>query len=205
MHDVMTRHESLRTVFPESDGVPRQEILAAADVRTFLEPTSTTESRLADELNALSDTAFDISREVPVRARLYRLGADEHVLAVVLHHIASDGWSMGPLWRDLARAYTARHQGAAPDWAPLPVQYADYAIWQRLRLGSENDSSSRLARQLAYWQATLAEQPVPLPTDHPRVGASAPAATVPLRVGARVHDDLLGVAHRARASLFMVV
>ena len=84
-----------------------------------------------------------------MRARLFRVAADEHVLAVVVHHIAADGASMAPLARDVVAAYAARVAGAAPGWAPLPVQYADYALWQREWLGSGQDPDSVLARAVA--------------------------------------------------------
>ena len=208
LHDVLVRHESLRTVFPETDGVPRQQILAPADARVPLEPVPMAPSQLRAEVLEMAGAVFDLSREIPVRAQLYALGAEEHVLVLVLHHIASDGWSMGPLWRDLTRAYAARHQGASPSWEPLPVQYADYAIWQRQVLGSEDDPASPLARQLAYWETALAALPaeLTLPTDHPRsTSGTIPGAAVPLQLDARSHTGLVEVARQAQASLFMVV
>jgi len=105
-----------------------------------------------------------------VRLRLWRLDDDTHILAVVVHHIAADGSSMAPLARDLMLAYTARTTGTAPDRAPLPVQYADYALWQRRLLGDPDDPASLAATQLQFWRDTLADAPelLPLPTDRPR-------------------------------------
>src|ERR1700710_1978777 len=97
--------------------------------------------------------------EVPFRATLFRVDHDEHMLVVVVHHIAADGWSITPLVRDLGVAYASRCAGQPPDWAPLPVQYVDYTLWQRAQLGELQDPHSRITAQLAYWQDALAGMP----------------------------------------------
>ena len=107
--------------------------------------------------------------EIPLRATLFRLADDEHVLVAVVHHIAADGWSIAPLIGDLGVAYASRCAGLAPGWAPLAVQYVDYTLWQRALLGDLADSDSPIAAQLAYWEQALAGLPerLQLPTDRP--------------------------------------
>ena len=117
--DVVERHESLRTIFPDTLGVPRQQILDASAARPVLEVTSATEAELGGSCSPLRrGLGFDLSSEPPLRAHLFVLGEREHVLLLVLHHIAGDGWSWGPLARDLGRAYAARCRGSAPAFAP---------------------------------------------------------------------------------------
>ena len=206
--DVVERHESLRTVFPETEGSPWQRILDATAAWGRLVVRSSSEASLGEELAAAAGEGFDLSRELPLRARLFELSESEHVLLLVLHHIAGDGWSMGPLARDVARAYTARCEGKAPEWAELPVQYADYTLWQQEVLGSENDPESPIARQLAYWKDRLRDLPdrLDLPVDRPRPAvASHRGDSVPLRVSAELHEKLMGLARDGHASLFMVL
>ncbi|MEV6351014.1 condensation domain-containing protein, partial [Actinoplanes sp. NPDC051851] len=205
--DVADRHESLRTVFPAVDGTPYQLIVEGAEGRPALAVVEAPEHEVPVRLAELAGEIFDLATDLPWRAWLLRSGPDEHVLLLVAHHIAVDGWSMGVLSRDLSAAYMARHQGAAPSWAPLPVQYADYALWQREVLGDPDDPESRITGQLDYWRDTLAGAPeeLSLPTDRPRPAVSSfRGGSVPVEVGADVHARLLDVARAGGATLFMV-
>nr|WP_244170286.1 non-ribosomal peptide synthetase [Amycolatopsis tolypomycina] len=199
--DVVERHEALRTVFPEIDGEARQLVLA--DVTIPLPVRTVTEATLADAVSAAAGTVFELESELPLRAELLRLGAREHVLVLVFHHIASDGWSTAPLWRDLATAYTARQAGEAPQWTPLPVQYADYTLWQRDVLGEPV-----IEPQLAYWREALAGLPerIELPTDRPHPAeASYRGEQFAFGWDAELHSGLVELARACGASVFMVV
>ncbi|WP_446039161.1 amino acid adenylation domain-containing protein [Streptomyces sp. SID1121] len=197
--DLTTRHESLRTVFPTHEGRTHQHILPPAPVALPL--TATTEEALPALLAELSARTFDLATQAPVRSHLLALGEREHVLLVVIHHIASDGWSNGPLFQDLTTSYAARIEGLAPEWEPLPVQYADYSLWQQRLL--ENDEE----RQLDHWRQTLADLPeeVTLPTDHPRPAvASNRGTTHTVHCPAGLHDALISLAQDTGSTLFMV-
>ncbi|WP_053112025.1 non-ribosomal peptide synthetase [Kitasatospora sp. MY 5-36] len=206
--DVVARHEALRTVFPVAGGVPVQRILPAEEARPRFLAEDCAPADYPARRDAAAAETFDLSRELPIRVTVFTLSPTEHVLLVVLHHIAGDGWSLGPLLRDLAEAYRARLAGGAPDWEPLPIQYADYALWQRDLLGDEHDPESLLARQLAYWREALAGLPeeLELPTDRPRPPAPTGAAdSVDLAWDAGLHTALLDLAHTHRTTLFTVL
>ncbi|MFE1499985.1 condensation domain-containing protein, partial [Streptomyces albidoflavus] len=146
--------------------------------------------------------------EIPVRAHLYRTGPDEQLLQLVVHHIAWDGWSVAPLVRDVSRAYAARCAGGVPEWSVLPVQYADFAVWQRELLGAESDGSSVVARQLGFWRERLAGMPeeLALPFDRARPAVmSHRGGTVPFRLDAGAHGALVRLARESGASVFMVL
>ncbi|GAA2589759.1 amino acid adenylation domain-containing protein [Actinomadura fulvescens] len=205
--DLVARHETLRTILPDSGGVPRQLVLDPAVARPELQITECTAAELPSRLGTAAGYAFDISAEPPLRAHLYKIAPGEHVVLLLMHHIAGDGWSMAPLAKDLISAYAARGEGRAPDWAPLPVQYADYTLWQQELFGSEDDPDSLVSRQLAYWKDALAGLPeeLELPADRPRpAAASYRGGTARFRLGADVRAALLKTARETGASPFMV-
>ncbi|MFZ2174670.1 MAG: amino acid adenylation domain-containing protein, partial [Rhodococcus sp. (in: high G+C Gram-positive bacteria)] len=196
--DVIERHESVRTIFPLTDDGPHQVILPATSAVPDLAPIGVSnDAELHEQLLRVLSAGFDVTEQVPLRARLFRLGEDAHVIAVVVHHIAADGFSMAPLARDVMDAYAARVNGSAPGWAPLDVQYADYTLWQREWLGSESDETSLMSRQLAYWTTTLSDLPevLELPTDRPRPAArSLRGGRVDFVIGPEVHAGVVRLA-----------
>ncbi|MFD7257554.1 amino acid adenylation domain-containing protein [Streptomyces sp. NPDC059874] len=206
--DLVERHESLRTVFPAPGGEPRQQVLSVDRSRSVFTFTPSHEDELGPLLAAEAARGFDLSTDVPLRATLFSTGAEDHVMLLVMHHIATDGWSMAPLARDLATAYAARTAGAAPVFRPLPVQYADYALWQHKVLGSEDDPRSVAAQQVDFWRRTLAGLPdqLELPTDRPRPAALGNSgAGIAFTLDAQLHARLARLAHDGRASMFMVL
>ncbi|UOT02847.1 amino acid adenylation domain-containing protein [Rhodococcus opacus] len=204
--DVVDRHESLCTRYPYGDSGPTQVIVGAGHVAQLT--VSTSDDPVREQISELVSAGFDVATEVPMRARLFELGDREHVLVVVVHHIAADGFSMVPLARDVMMAYTARSEGCAPGWEPLPVQYPDYTVWQRELLGSEDDADSLLSRQLVYWRSALADAPAvtALPTDRDRPPRrSATGDRVTFGIGADLHRGAVALARTRRCTVFMVV
>lgn len=206
--DLVARHEPLRTVFAEHDGTAQQIVLDAAEAR----PQLTVKDVESDELAAAAATAaaegFDLAVHPPLRCTLLRVGRDDHVLLLVLHHIAADGASMVPLARDLGTAYRARLGNEEPQWNPLPVQYVDYTLWQREVLGSTDDPRSALSRQVNYWRKQLEGLPeeLDLPTDRPRPAhAMYEGGSVRMRVDAATHRRLAELARKSSVSRFMVL
>ena len=204
--DLAGRHEVLRTVIAAVDGEPYQRILAPEPVvvaRRRVTPDEL-DGRLAEDAGHV----FDLAAERPLRVTLFDLGDDEHVLLILLHHIATDGQSLRPLFGDLAAAYAARCAGEAPDWAPLPVQYADYALWQRAALGDPADPASPHATELSYWREALAGLPeeTALPFDRPRPAvADHRGGAAPVRIDAGLARRIREVAREQRCTAFMVL
>ncbi|MFE2109337.1 amino acid adenylation domain-containing protein, partial [Kitasatospora sp. NPDC059463] len=206
--DVVERHEALRTVFPDTAGVPRQHVLGPDAGRAVLTVTEVPEADAAPAVEAAARHRFDLTRELPVHAELLVHGPQRQTLVLVVHHIAADGWSVALLGRDLATAYAARRDGRAARWAPLPVQYADYTLWQRRLLGDQDDPDSTWNRQLAHWRRALDGLPerIALPADRPHpASASRRGGTVALRWDAALHAAVAELARRHDASEFMVV
>lgn len=185
--DVIARHEPLRTVL---DG-EHQHVLEHwrfALVRDS--PCHGTDERARAQ--SAIDEPFDLARRPPIRATLLAIAPDEHVLVLVLHHVATDEWSDRPFFDDLATAYAARRDGAAPAFDPLPVTYADYTLWQAELLGDPRDLAAESARQLAWWAQALAGAPTssrcrpttPVRPPRPsRAGPCAPPSTTPPPTG----------------------
>ncbi len=206
--DVCVRHEALRTVFPEDDGHPRQSILEPGSLPAILSVVEHVAGDLDEAIIAAAARGFDIAAEVPVRATLFAAEPHEHVLLVVQHHVAGDAWSLAPFYRDLAVAYAARCAGRMPDFSELPVQYADYALWQRELLGDESDPQSLAAGQLTFWRETLANLPaqIDLPLDRPRPAVATYAGDlVELRLSAAIHREISALARSCGATVFMVL
>ncbi|MBY6365777.1 non-ribosomal peptide synthetase [Rhodococcoides corynebacterioides] len=216
LRDVVVRHESLRTVFrapAEGESGPVQVIRDAADVADLLDVETLEVGRSSEVAAALASataTPFDLAADLPLRARIVRVGSEpsRHVLAVVLHHICVDGWSLGVLAADLSTAYLARLAGAAPAWPAPAVQYADASAWQRRELGSADDPDSRAADLLGWWTTTLAALP-----SAPGLGAdrsrprepSGRGAVVSAPVGDRRRTALESLTSRTGTSRFMAV
>ncbi|WP_067813732.1 non-ribosomal peptide synthetase [Nocardia inohanensis] len=209
--ELVARHEVLRTMYPlpEPDATgPVQVVLDAGEVTWDLSPVPIPAERVADEVRRFAASGFDVTGGVPLRTKLFQVGDAEFVLALVVHHIAMDGWSLGPLSRDLVLAYTAHSGGQSPQWIPLPLQYPDFALWQRDLLGSGKDPNSLAGQQLSYWRAVLSGLPdqLDLPVDRPRPPAQTFAGgRIDFTVPAAVHTALARLARTADATLFMVL
>ncbi|HEX9936868.1 MAG TPA: amino acid adenylation domain-containing protein, partial [Longimicrobium sp.] len=207
--EIVRRHDALRTVFREQGGTPRQVIAPFGGFRlTRIDlahlPADAREAEVQRELVAEATARpFDLSAGPLFRVSLLRLGAHEHVLLLSQHHIVSDGWSMGVLYRELAALYEAYREGRESPLPELAVQYADYAAWQREQLEGE-----ALNRQLSYWRERLAGAPalLELPTDRPRPPVRTyRGATVPVELSPELLERLQALGRSEGATLYMTL
>jgi amino acid adenylation domain-containing protein len=207
LHQIICRHESLRTSFVSIDGVPKQHVDSAMlvplhriDLRDLLaaEQADLMRQRALEE----AQTPFDLAQGPLLRTTLVQLGAAEHLLLVTMHHIISDGWSIGVFVRELSALYTAFSADKPSLPAELPIQYADYALWQR-----QQAQSAFLAEHLRYWQEQLADLPtLQLPTDRPRpVFQTFAGAKHHLRLSAQLSRQLKTLGQREDSTLFMTL
>ncbi|MFF2331567.1 MULTISPECIES: amino acid adenylation domain-containing protein [unclassified Streptomyces] len=206
---VVARHEVLRSVFTVNEhGIPESKVHQAGPMELPVEiPAGASEEERVAEAGRLmgrfASQVFDLEHGPVLRAVLVRLGADDHVLAVVVHHLVADGWSGAILNHELGSLYAARLEDRPDPLPPLPVQYGDYALWQRHVFGERE-----LAGQLAYWQQTLrgVEPVLELPTDRTRPAVSTYRGGVRVfALPADVTDKLRELARAERATLFMVL
>ncbi|TXS07420.1 amino acid adenylation domain-containing protein [Streptomyces sp. col6] len=209
LHDVVARHTPLRTVFTTVDGEPRQHVLPAAEAQVPIERREVTADELAGEITEAARHVFDLRSELPVRASLFEADDDSWVFFLLVHHIATDGRSTGVFFDDLSRAYEARSAGAtASALEPLPVRYADYAVWQQRVLGASDDADSVLAQELAFWHKTLEGLPEEhaLNLDRPRPArASHRGGQVDVALGDDLFERVGELARAEGCTPFMVV
>ncbi len=207
LKEITRRHEALRTTFTVVDGEQVQVIAPTMDVELPVKDLSglPQTERQAQAMQLAKEDArrpFDLERGPLFRAKLLRLGEGEHLLLLAMHHIVSDGWSMGVFWRELGALYEAFSRGEPSPLAELPTQYADYALWQRQWLTGEV-----LEKQLGYWKEQLAELPaLELPTDHPRPAVlTHRGARQDLMLPESLTEGLKDLARRESVTLFMVL
>ena len=204
---LVERHETLRTVFQrQADDTLRQVPASAPLVIKHVDfsalPATVRERAVAETAEQQSVLPFDLSVGPLLRVTLLKLAEQEHVLLLTLHHIVSDGWSMNVLIDEFIHCYDAFEAGAQPQLAPLPIQYSDYALWQRRWL-----EAGEQARQLDYWQAQLGdEHPVlELPTDHPRPAMPSYRGTrYEFEVDGQLAEQLRATAQKHNITLFML-
>ncbi|HYR10453.1 MAG TPA: condensation domain-containing protein, partial [Longimicrobium sp.] len=205
---IVARHEALRTTFPSVDGEPVQRIAPVEEsafrlVEHDLHATPDAEDRLRRLVWDEASELFDMAQGPLIRGRLVRMAADDHVLLLTLHHIVSDGWSMGVLHRELGALYGAFARGEPDPLPPLPVQYADYAAWHRRWV-----EGPVLEAQAEYWTEALAGAPelLELPTDHPRPAKqNFSGASVDVELDEALTAALRTLSQRHGTTLFMTL
>jgi amino acid adenylation domain-containing protein len=200
LQEIVARHEALRTSFPEVGDSTIQDI--AAEMEVPFAVSEIREDELDQVLRKQAQQSFDLSHGPLIQASLFRLGSQDHVLLVVLHHIVFDGWSLGVMLREFNALYDAFNRSAASPLPSLPIQYADYSTWQREWLQGEV-----LERQLEYWRKQLAGvKRWELPTDHPRPPVrSQRGATLEFTLSAETTAKLKDLSQRQGVTLFMTM
>ncbi|HJR08149.1 MAG TPA: amino acid adenylation domain-containing protein [Pyrinomonadaceae bacterium] len=206
--EIVRRHEILRTRFSASDGQPVQVILPCEHFAIFVEdlsgvPASSREERMLELVREDGQKSFSLERGALLSAKILRLAEDDHVLLVNMHHIVTDGWSIGVFIRELAACYEAYSTGTQPQLAELPIQYGDFAVWQEEWLRGEDFN-----KQLAYWKRQLANAPefFELPADYPRPATQTyNGAVFRLEAGAELTTQLKQAARGEGVTLFMTL
>ncbi|CAJ6803575.1 non-ribosomal peptide synthase [Burkholderia pseudomallei] len=206
LNRIVMRHEALRTCFAREEGEPIQVIQPHADLTVSyhdLREAEQSEQRAKDLSQAHASAPFDLSRDLPVRVLLLQLADEAHVVQVVMHHIASDGWSVGVFLQELSALYGSFIAKQDDPLAPLPLQYADYAAWQRRWL-----ASGQLEKQGAFWQTNLSGAPtlLELPTDRPRPPKQSHAgASVEVKLGAALSERVKRLSQRHGVTPYMTL
>ena len=205
--EIVRRHEALRTSFPVIDGEPKQVVEAAPTLTlTTTDLSDLPEGELQTRVETLireeAQRPFDLTRGLLLRASLLRLGSEQHILQLTMHHIAADAWSVGVFSRELTRLYQAYSNGESSPLEELPIQYADFAVWQRERLDGE-----ALDQQLAYWRRQLSDaEPLELPTDHPRPAVRSFRGKIyQFKFRKNLNEELKALSQREGVTLFMTL
>ncbi|MFE4577314.1 amino acid adenylation domain-containing protein [Streptomyces chartreusis] len=206
--DVLVRHEALRTCLERRANELIQIIRDPDDIGDPLSTARCAPEQLPEAVTAAVEYVFRLDTDPPLRATLISTGTHTHTLVLLIHHAAADGWSMTPLLHDLSTAYTARVAGRVPVFTPLPVQYADFTLWQDQLLGTPADPTSLAAQQLAYWRDALNGSPheLSLPTDHPRPQRPTyQAGHHQLTLSATLTGAVAALAEQTGSTTFMVL
>jgi len=207
LNQIIARHETLRTTFSEINGTPVQIIQPPFELElpiqnlSELTPSEAT-TKLQQLLQQENELLFNLEVDPPIRAGLYQLGTTEHILQITLHHIASDGWSLTVLPKELSAIYTAALFDKPSPLPPLPIQYADFAVWQKNYLQGQTLSS-----QLNYWKQKLLDLPqLQLPTDHPRPAVETfRGAGIPINIPAALTSKVKQLTQKQGTTLFMTL
>ncbi|GAA2264401.1 hypothetical protein GCM10010430_56330 [Kitasatospora cystarginea] len=201
LHEVVRRHEALRTGIVRAGGVPLQVVRGPAPFEVPV--ADVTAADVIPYAQAFAARPFDLELDELFRASVLRVTRQEHVLLLCLHHIVSDGWSTALLWQEVTALYTAFRVGQGSPLAPLPIQYADFAAWQTEWLDGDG-----IRPQLAYWTEQLRDLPalLELPTDRPRPAVQGAAgATLPIDIDPATVAALRSLSHEQRSTMFMVL